>query len=342
MSITWISSALLFTYASSSFLLLLSFYHTSPVMDRPEKKNRLSRLLGKRDKSQERPPLNDPVSDSAYASSETPTQEETPKATPDLVPAEKNSEIGNIDRDRNLAVKPSTGEVFDEDSGELITVVTTTTTTTTTVRKPGGGKPEVHKDVKQDVREETAPRALPSTSTTTQAAVHPTSAPSAPSEMPANPAHSPNPAHSANPTIKESTVPDRLSPRSTHEPTYDSTRESPSIPLPARNAARKSGEFGNRPPSNYPAYDENLPPPTGGFYGGGQDNAPPSPSSPSRHNFSYPARNRTPVPEGPGAGLSHMDHPQSHNKSTMSDLKAAAKGIHVYITCPCGRSYQLT
>ena len=309
-------------------------------MSRPEKSNRLSRLLGKRDKSMERPPLNDPVSDSAYASSETPTQEDTPKATPDLVPAEKNSEIGNIDRDRNLAVKPSTGEVFDEDSGELITVVTTTTTTTTTVRKPGGGKPEVHKDVKQDVHEETAPRALPPPSTTTQRPITP---PSGPQEMPTNPAQPANLSHSTNPAIKESNVPDRLSSRPTREPYQEPNRESgPSIPIPARSAARKSGEFGNRPSSNYPAYDENLPPPTGGFYGGGHDNAPPSPSSPSRPNFSYPARNRTPVPEGPGAGLSYRDQPQHHNKSTMSDLKAAAKGIHVFLIKPCGRSHQLT
>ena len=42
------------------------------------------------------------------------------------VPAEKNSDIANIDQGRNLAMKPSTGEVFDEDTGEVITVVTTT------------------------------------------------------------------------------------------------------------------------------------------------------------------------------------------------------------------------
>ena len=311
-------------------------------MSRPEKPNRLSRFLGKGDRSQERPPLNDPVSDSAYASSETPTQEDTPKATPDLVPAERNSEIANIDRDRNLAVKPSTGEVFDEDSGELVTVVTTTTTTTTTVRKPGGGKaPEVRKDVQQDVHEETAPRTLPPpASTTTQSAIAP---PSGPQEMPTNPAQSANLSHSTNPAVKESNVPDRLSSRPTREPYQEPNRDTgPSIPIPARSAARKSGEFGNRPPTNYPAYDENLPPPTSGFYGGGHDSAPPSPSSPSRPNFSYPARNRTPVQEGPGAGLNHMDKPQHHNKSTMGDLKAAAKGIHVCLTGPSGPSSELT
>lgn len=87
----------------------------SDMDPKSEKKNRLSRLLGtKRDKSQEPPTV---LPDSAYASSETPSGEpfkDAAMSTPDIVPAEKNSEIANIDQGRNLAVRPSTGEVLDQ------------------------------------------------------------------------------------------------------------------------------------------------------------------------------------------------------------------------------------
>lgn len=98
----------------------------------PEKKHRLSRLLGKREKTPE--PQPDVGPDSAYGSSEANSADgphggfipENERHNNEMIPAEKNSEIANIDQDRNLAVKPSTGEVFDEDTGEVVTVVTTT------------------------------------------------------------------------------------------------------------------------------------------------------------------------------------------------------------------------
>jgi hypothetical protein len=102
----------------------------SPTRDK-EKKNRLSRLLGKREKTPEPGPR--AGLDSAYGSSEANSAHgpqgiipENERHTNDTIPAEKNSEIANIDQDRNLALKPSTGEVFDEDTGEVVTVVTTT------------------------------------------------------------------------------------------------------------------------------------------------------------------------------------------------------------------------
>lgn len=107
-----------------------------------KKNNRLSRLLGKRDKSPASPAAQAETTqptippDSAYASSETPSglgPSTNDNSTSDIVPAEKNSDIGNIDKDRNLGVRPSTGEVLDRDTGEVVTVVTTTTTT---VRHP--------------------------------------------------------------------------------------------------------------------------------------------------------------------------------------------------------------
>lgn len=90
-----------------------------------------------------RPPI-----DSAYGSSEPQTED----PTPEIVPVDRDSEIqGNMgaeDRDKNLALKPSTGEVIDQDTGNVITVVTTTTTTTTTTM--AGGK-KIDQDVKEDV-----------------------------------------------------------------------------------------------------------------------------------------------------------------------------------------------
>lgn len=268
-----------------------------------EKKNRFSRLLG--NKREKTPPPNTALPDSAYASSETPSGEaardgSTPTTTPnqDVVPVEKNSEMANIDQSRNLSVRPATGEVVDSDTGELVTVVTTTTTTTTTTTRKPGQTPQVQKDVNQQVQE-TTPTSAPATE--------------APSEMPANPTVT----EANNPTITEAKVPDRISSRP--------PRDSP--PLPMRSAARKSGEFGHRQSqvSNYPGYDDSLPPPTGGFYGAGGLDAP---ASPSKANFSYPSRNRNSM-DPDGVGLNTTNQPQQHNKSTISDLRAAAKGLHV-------------
>jgi hypothetical protein len=268
-----------------------------------EKKNRLSRLLGKREKSPN-PMAIDP--DSAYESSETPSAEpfkDTANSTPDTVPVEKNSEMANIDQDRNLVVRPATGEVLDRDTGEVVTVVTTTTTTTTTTTRKPGQMPEVNKEVQQQIQE-TKPTPAPRKNLTSN---------TGPSEMPANPA------------ITSSNIPDQSS---SVRPLTDSP------PIPTRSAARRSGEFGNRKSqaSTYPGYDENMPPPTGGYYGSGAADA--RPDSPSRHNFSYPARNRKSMdPDGlpttSGTGWSTTDQPQHNSKSTMGDLRAAAKGLHV-------------
>jgi hypothetical protein len=263
-----------------------------------EKKNRFSRLLGTKREKTPPPTTSTSLPDSAYESSETPPTGDLPKDTntpntspaQDVIPVEKNSQMANIDQGRNLAVRPATGEVLDTDTGELVTVVTTTTTTTTTTTRKPGQKPNVTKEVQKQIQESN-PSAAPAIE--------------GPSEMPATPA------------ITDSKVPDRGSSRP--------TRDSP--PLPVRSAARKSSEMPNRQSqaSNYPAYDENLPPPTAGYYGGGALDAPPSPS---KHNFSYPSRNRNSM-DPDGVSLSTTNQPQHHNKSTMSDLRAAAKGIHV-------------
>ncbi len=120
-----------------------AYPESSSATRKKEKKHRLSGLLGKREKTPEptaepaSAPAPAPALDSAYGSSEANSADgahntphnfipENERHTSDIIQAEKNSEIANIDQDRNLAVKPSTGQVFDEDTGEVVTVVTTT------------------------------------------------------------------------------------------------------------------------------------------------------------------------------------------------------------------------
>lgn len=101
--------------------------------------SRFSRLLGgKREKSLERsersdrPQASTMPTESGYASSDTPSARPNTmhdNSTSDIVPAERDSEIADIDKGRNLGLRPTTGEVFDRDTGEMVTVVTTTTTT---------------------------------------------------------------------------------------------------------------------------------------------------------------------------------------------------------------------
>jgi hypothetical protein len=272
-----------------------------------EKKSRLSRMLGgsKRDKSPEQPPTFPP--DSAYAS-DTPTPSAAGKSTPDIVPAEKNSEIANIDKDRNLGLKPSTGEVLDRDTGEVVTVVTTTTTTTTTTTRKPGKKPNVQKDVQETTQTQPA---INGTTTNSSQIEQPRIA-----EMPATPG-TPAPA----PVPVEPHVPDRAASANR------ARKQSPTIP--ARSANRLSGDRNSFAPSidQHPLAGEPgyfaRPGPTG--------NTPPL--SPARTNFSYPASRTRDSLDPDGVSLATTDAPQSHGKSTMADLRAAAKGIHVcYIT----------
>lgn len=269
-----------------------------------EKKSRFGRLLGsKRDKSPESPPTFPP--DSAYAS-ETPI---TDKSTPDIVPAEKNSDIANIDKDRNLGLKPSTGEVLDRDTGEVVTVVTTTTTTTTTTTRKPGKKPDVHEDVQKDVQETTQSQpAFNGTATNESVADR-----SGVAEMPATPTGTsglgakplPAPVATAPELMADQTSSSRL------------RKLSPGIP-PRSN--RRSGDR-----SSFVPTVSDTTPDTGYFARPGPTGNTP-PVSPTRaSNFSYPARNRNSM-DPDGVSLATTD---THNKSTIGDLRAAAKGIHV-------------
>ncbi|KIW70510.1 hypothetical protein PV04_02772 [Phialophora macrospora] len=268
----------------------------SPTRDK-EKKHRLSRLLGKREKTPEPGP--GAGLDSAYGSSEANSANgphdfipENERHANDVMHAEKNSEIANIDQDRNLAVKPSTGEVFDEDTGEVVTVVTTTTTTTTTTTMKGGKKQQdVQKDVKREVQ----------------------SGPGQPphlSEMPAGPA-TPEPTNYQ---------PALTATNTTHQGRTPLTSggmlaaEQPRIP--AKSPKRRSGDFQREVARDgYPVDYAPVSPVDPLFvnHDGGTPTA-----SPSRPNFSYPSR----------SSLKTAEQPQRHNQNTINDLRAAARGLH--------------
>ncbi|ETN46684.1 uncharacterized protein HMPREF1541_00871 [Cyphellophora europaea CBS 101466] len=283
------------------------------VEPQKEKKKRFSRLLGtKREKSPESPPTFPP--DSAYASSDTPITPATDnnKSTSEIVPAEKNSEIANIDKDRNLGVRPATGEVLDRDTGEVVTVVTTTTTTTTTTTRKPGQKPGVQKDVQKDVQESTQTQPA-----ITDGATSTTADRSGVVEMPATPAetqpasaqahHQAPPASGLAPAVTDRSSSNRL------------RKQSPGIP-PRSN--RRSGDR-----STFGAPPSDAQPETGYFARPGPTGNTP-PLSPARaSNFSYPSRNRDSM-DPDGVSLVTTDHPTTNNKSTISDLRAAAKGIH--------------
>jgi len=117
-----------------------------------------------------------PQPDSAYASSNHPSSKRNSVANAsaasnnnaDVVPVENNGNIEGVSPERNLAYNTSTGQVLDDDTGQV--VVTTTTTTTTTMTTRGGKKDtkvEVHtqKDAQPSIAE--APGDMPSMGSTT-------------------------------------------------------------------------------------------------------------------------------------------------------------------------------
>ena len=314
----------------------------------PQKKTRFSRLLGgsKREKSPPEHPA--AFTDSAYASSDITTPGtvnpvDRPNDVPNdaIIPAEKDSEIANIDKDRNLGMKPSTGEVFDRDTGEVVTVVTTTTTTTTTTtRKPGSKKPNVHKDVHTDVQEHTQNQPAINTANADAGTVDPNSDQSGIiAEMPATPATPGETVHTGH-NLPLAAPPGEAS---------KLLKQSPDIP--ARNANRRSGEYAHNPTAsnnnnnnnNYNTSSTFVPQahasdvsPEGSYFPTG--NTPPL--SPTRGaNYSYPTHHTGREPQESTSHIPTQHQPlthqnstlthQSSTRSTLSDLRAAAKGLHV-------------
>jgi len=123
----------------------LSNFGTMNAPPAGTKKHKLGRLLGGSSSSQpddERPAPRTQQTDSAYASSD--------NANNEIIQVENDGSIPNTYKGQNLSLDRGTGEVYDEDTGEVVTVVTTTTTTTTTTTRSGGGRPQ--QDVRRDVQ----------------------------------------------------------------------------------------------------------------------------------------------------------------------------------------------
>ncbi|KAK5761421.1 hypothetical protein LTS12_008381 [Elasticomyces elasticus] len=209
--------------------------------------------------------------DSAYASSSNNPSDISTHTSPESRHANM---ISGVDGSRHLQLNQRTGEVLDEDTGEVVTTVTTTTTTTTTVvKKAAGGKGGA------EVRVETQPGHPGTTQTSTQQRVgggagnggqqagHIAEAPGdGPSARLTQPDHPPTFTSSS--TARErSPVPAPLQIGRQPPPHVETGNTNNNPALPQRNPNRSSRDFMTSPPS----------PITPGGAGG-------------RHNFSYPAR----------------------------------------------------
>lgn len=86
---------------------------SSPPLAGEKKKSRLSRMLHARKKSSGEATS---FHDSAYASSEN-------KLSDDVTPFENTGQIPGVAQDRNLVLDRGTGEIVDEDNGEVVTTV---------------------------------------------------------------------------------------------------------------------------------------------------------------------------------------------------------------------------
>ncbi|TKA82551.1 hypothetical protein B0A55_02280 [Friedmanniomyces simplex] len=294
-----------------------------------KKKNRISAIFGSK-KSREdmdgRPSLspapgaNGNSVDSAYASSDPPSQHTASTRTSpefrhaNMVSIENNGQISGVDGSRHLQLNQNTGEVLDEDTGEVVTTVTTTTTTTTTTVRKGGAAGEKKGTT---VQVETRP-SHPTVSSQQQPAAH-THLAEAPGDGPSA-------------RIIPDAAPTHLRNRSPVPPALQIGRQQPATEPapPTRNPNRKSREYAPAP------------------------NGPPSPVTPGaqgRHNFSYPARMGTKstenLPQMPQEQQSHYSPPQvppmeplqqqqssppgvqgRSSGGAFENLKAAAVGLH--------------
>lgn len=264
-----------------------------------QKKHRLSRFLGSnKDQQTETRPHVHSQPDSAYASDNTGN---------DIVQVENDGSIPNTKREQHLALDRGTGEVFDEDTGEVVTVVTTTTTTTTTTTSRPGG--QQRQDVQKDVQttQHQQPHGAGTTTTTGSMAPH---------------SHEPyrdSGYGSGLPTEGRiaSGVPEHADPYKGGSYGAGSQHHSSTAPhIPARSP-RRSGEYGRT--GDYDSTSH----PSGSY----------NPTSPSRHNFSYPSRA---APGTQGAYPTETGYPpeqevKAKKTGRFADLKAAAIGLHVSI-----------
>lgn len=269
---------------------------------------------------------NSSIQDSAYANSET---DATPLSggnmsgdtSTNTVPVENHGQIPGVSAERDLTLNKLTGDVTDDNTGEVVTTTTTMTTTTTTTTK--GGKP-----------------------VSTEVAVEPSASlqPGAPnlghrdsnvSEMPDNAVQPPT-AQTLQPQASYGDV--------NNAPPMSATGAlDPNPNVPQRSPNRRSRDLGQSTLAQQRISEVSEPDPESpiqGFSGGA--------------NFSYPARAGGPNAPAPlGGGLSshpvsptttggsppytHSNagatagltpQPQQNQSGIFANLKAAAKGIH--------------
>ncbi|KAK1089067.1 hypothetical protein LTR33_000234 [Friedmanniomyces endolithicus] len=237
----------------------------TPSEDR--KKHRLSAIFGSR-KSREdmdgRPSLSPAPGadgnsvDSAYASSDQPSQHSASTRTSpafrhaNMVSIENNGQISGVDGSRHLQLDQNTGEVMDEDTGEVVTTITTTTTTTTTTVRKGAA---IGEKKGTTVQVETRPSHPTVSSQQTPAHTHLAEAP----------------GDGPSARLVPDAPPTHLRARSPVPTALQIGRQQPAVEPapPLRNPNRKSREYAPAP---------NGPP------------SPVTPGAQGRHNFSYPAR----------------------------------------------------
>ena len=88
-----------------------------------QRKNRLSNLFSKqksREDFDDRPGPSPNGADSAYASSDPPSQRTSPEnGKANMVSIDNHGQISGVGKERHLALNQTTGEVLDEETGEV-------------------------------------------------------------------------------------------------------------------------------------------------------------------------------------------------------------------------------
>jgi hypothetical protein len=307
----------------------------------------------KQDKYKDTAPTNvPPPADSGYATSENPSSEvsaTTPKSrdhgmtnNTSRYDSGTNSNLSNRSRPANLQVDQPTGNVIDRDTGNAVVTVTTTTTTTTTTATNKDGRIEVKTEpANQEVQHRY-------------------------DELQNNPSRSSNLSNMTNNSNRTGNVTDSSNPSrasnyadtTTNNPNHgvadtSSDRQDPNLTSATLNPSHESASFattdpcapGNFGQGGSPAIpaksamreasrnrvkNEDVPTSATGF----------SPTSPTRHNFSYPQR----------APPNSMNSYQAANEKipvendpvrttdqaggTLANLKTAAAGLHVRFKIP--------
>ncbi|GAB7361459.1 hypothetical protein MBLNU230_g1515t1 [Neophaeotheca triangularis] len=252
----------------------------------PPKKTDQHISRGDEGKSQYLRPSQESYHDSAYGSSESANKGASGE---NIVHVDNTGQIDGVDEDRSLAYNKSTGDVFDEDTGE--TVVTTTTTTTTTTTHRPGGKKELKTEVKTDGGEPVATAASQGNNTGVQ-------------ELPANPSPAP-PMGRGNDSPP---VPVRN---------------------PQRRRSMDAAESPVSPQSQTSPQNQQVMAPAGGPYGHtAQSASQGSAGQAAKTNFSYPHRQEPPPTQPNMATGGPPPEHEAGNRGTMHNLKAAAMGIH--------------